>query len=159
MSFEDVMMKRLAKCHAEACDEIEEYLKAGVPLSDAVSYTIKELPASKTRDLRRWLKDWEAWEEWQKFQKQGWRVKKAGNAVYAYSPAQPHGVEHLRDGPSNAAVAAGAGVTGVKYMGDSTGHGNWTRPAGWKYDNDWNRLITHFVVARDSRGRPTGSYG
>ena len=73
MSFEDVMLERLAECHAEACEEVIASMKSGRSISDAVTDAIEVLPASKTRELRRWLEDWEAWEEWHAFKKRGWK--------------------------------------------------------------------------------------
>ncbi len=153
MSFEDVMMKRLAKCHAEACDEIEEYLeylKAGVPLSDAVSYTIKELPASKTRDLRRWLEDWEAWEEWQALRKDGWRAQRLGKFVYVQSlrnTLAPAARGYLRESKYGAIVAAAVGVRHAVRYDDSI----------VKIDRDasrWrittpSRYIVRFLISTD----------
>ena len=121
MSFEDVMMKRLADCHAEACNEILASVRAGRSLSDAVSDAIEALPASKTRDLRRWIEDWEAWLEWQKWRAGGWRVQRSGRSVLLILPTAKY-TEHSdevaagrRQWPSDAAVAAGAGVRAVKF--------------------------------------------
>ncbi len=126
MSFEDVMMKRLAKCHAEACREILAYVRAGSPLSDAVSFTIKQLPANKTRELRRWLEDWEAWEEWKTWQAKGWRVRKHGKGIITLvtppaTAAMPYGF-HGNKWPTERVVAAGAGVRAVK-----DARGGWER--------------------------------
>ena len=104
MSQEDVLLRRLAKCHAEACKEIERSVKAGRSLGDAVLDAIEALPPSKTRDLRRWLEDWEAWEEWEKKSGQGWAVKKKGRRIYLFGPLR------AGDPPSDRAIAAGAGV-------------------------------------------------
>jgi hypothetical protein len=126
MSQEDVLLRRLAKCHAEACKEIEASVKAGRSLGDAVLDAIEALPPSKTRDLRRWLEDWEAWEEWEKYEAKGWRVKKVGGRVYAFAPSHQ---SRIFDGPGRAATAAGAGVQGeLLYVGDSTGHGSYIDP-------------------------------
>lgn len=122
MSFEDVMMKRLASCHSEACDEILAGVKSGRSLSDAVSDAIEALPTRKSRDLRRWLEDWEAWEEWQGWKKQGWTMRRTGNEVEVKAPNL---VTHPNDGPSRKAVAAGAGVAAVKYAEDGTNGGAW----------------------------------
>ena len=116
MSQEDVLLRRLAKCHAEACKEIEASVKAGRSLGDAVLDAIEALPPSKTRDLRRWLEDWEAWEEWERWAKRGYRVRKSGSRVLLTAPKKEY-VKYARAErdltdryPSNAAVAAAAGV-------------------------------------------------
>jgi hypothetical protein len=110
MGFEDVMLKRLAECHAEACDEVLASMKSGRVISDAVSDAIEALPASKTRELRRWLEDWEAWEEWQAFKKKGWKIGRGrynSKVLYVTAPKQTPDDAAL---PSERAVAAGANV-------------------------------------------------
>jgi hypothetical protein len=111
MSFESSMMKRLAECGTEACHEIERGLKAGRSLGDVVLDTIETLPASKTRELRRWLEDWEAWEEWLTWKERGWRVQRKGGYVDVYAPP----MLDIRDGePSTVAIAAAIGVQDVE---------------------------------------------
>lgn len=79
MSFDSIMMKRLASCHAEACTEVQKSVKSGRALSDAVLDTIESLPKSKTRELRQWVRDWELIGEWQdKWEAHGWRFRKHG---------------------------------------------------------------------------------
>jgi hypothetical protein len=137
--FEDVMMRRLANCHAEACTEILASVKAGRSLSDAVTDAIEVLPASKSRALRRWIQDWEAWEAWLVFKKKGWRVERARGG-YAIVTA-PRGVGGASgDGlvdkgvqPPPAAIAAGLGVRGV------------ARASSWKRDQDW-LWCAHFQI-------------
>lgn len=118
MSFEDTMMKRLADCHTEACNEILASVRAGRSLSDAVTDTVEALPASKTRDLRQWLEEWEAWEEWKNWEAAGWKIKRKGGEIYVISPHRYPG-----DGPSVAEVRAGAGVRVMRYIGDTSGDG------------------------------------
>ncbi len=113
MSFEDVMMQRLSKCHTEACDEILASVKAGRSLSDAVTDAIEALPASKTRDLRRWLEDWEAWEEWLKWQKRGWRARRSGEFVDVYAPPKLDLADIFDGEPPTEAIAAAVGVRKV----------------------------------------------
>ena len=119
MSFEDVLLKRLASCHAEACCEVDAGIKAGRSISDAVSDAIEALPASKTRELRRWLIDWQAWEEWHAWQQQGWSVRRSGRLDFLLPPKgrwqKPRGARDARE-PSESAVAAGAKVDGVRYQ-------------------------------------------
>lgn len=86
MGFEDVMMKRLADCHAEACEEVLKSVKSGRSLGDAVLDAIESLPKSKTRDLRRWVEDWAPWEAWQDFAAKGWRVGKRGPQIRVTAP-------------------------------------------------------------------------
>jgi hypothetical protein len=115
MSFEDVMMKRLAKCHAEACREILASMKkGGRSLSDAVMDAIEVLPTSKSRDLRRWIKDWEAWEEWLVFKNKGWWIRKPYKGELLLTTAPGGGYPIVV--PSEGAIAAGAGVSKVRAL-------------------------------------------
>jgi hypothetical protein len=117
VSFEDIMMKRLAECGTEACREVDRGLEAGRPLGDAVLDAIESLPAGKTRDLRRWLEDWEAWDEWLGFKKAGWdlRVLPKG-IVLLRTPeiSESFGISRNSPRPSERAIAASAGVREVK---------------------------------------------
>lgn len=139
MSFEDFMMKRLAKCHAEACDEILKSVRAGRSLSDAVTDAIEALPASKTRDLRRWLEDWEPWEEWQAYEKKGWRVRSLGKGILALvTPPIPPGTKWgdvVRGKPAERLIAAAAGVRQVKDP-----NGAWERFDGKGGLDQWDRV-------------------
>jgi lambda repressor-like predicted transcriptional regulator len=143
MSFEDVMMKRLAKCHAEACREILASMKkGGRSLSDAVTDAIEVLPASQSRDLRRWLKDWEAWEEWLAFKKKGWSIRKLGKGILALTiqSASDGSFPPLYKGPSERVIAAGAGVSAIK---DSRG--------GWEQFEDKRGRIFYDKVYEVTR--------
>lgn len=122
MGFEDVMMKRLADCHAEACKEILTSVRAGRSLGDAVADAIEAFPPSKTRDLRRWLEDWEAWHEWKNWEAAGWQIVKKGSEIFVVAPHR-----YPNDGPSKEEIMAGAGVRMMRYVGDSGGHGFPTR--------------------------------
>jgi hypothetical protein len=82
--------------------------KAGRSIGDAVADAIETLPVAKTRDLRRWLLDWEAWERWQTWVAKGWAVKRIEGKIYVFGPSsQPD------DEPSDAEVAAAAEVNRV----------------------------------------------
>jgi hypothetical protein len=142
MGFEDVMMKRLDTCNAEACREVLAGVKSGRSLGDAVADALESLPASKTRELRRWLEDWEAWEEWKTWVALGWSITKKGGAIFVHSPNV-----HPGSGPTKAAIAAGAGVSDVKYLGDSAGWGKYAGPPGV---DKWGRraLISQYVSVR-----------
>jgi hypothetical protein len=129
MSFEDIMRKRLADCGADACREVTKSMKAGRSLADAVLDAIEVLPASKTRDLRRWVNDWEAWGEWLDFEKAGWEVERQGRKIYvdapmAYGMQMRQGyISTSRDrivkGPSLEAIAAAVGVESVRKESDN----------------------------------------
>ncbi len=114
-------------------------MKDGRSVGDAVVDAIEALPASKTRDLRRWLRDWEAWEEWQDWVRRGWAVKKTGRKITLYAPASlvrpaltigvvpgssREGIlnigEFAPNMPKGNVVAAGANVGGIHA-------GNWVR--------------------------------
>jgi hypothetical protein len=132
MSFDDVMLKRLAECHAEACEEILAGVKSGRSLSDAVSDTIEALPASKTRELRRWLDQWTAYEEWQQFEQAGWRMRKhrEGYITLISPPDTFPGQKY----PSEDVIAAAADVravvdahTGWERFEDERGHDRYDR--------------------------------
>lgn len=140
MSFEDVMMKRLADCHAEVCDEILASMKAGRSLSDAVMDVIEVLPASKTRDLRRWVADWEAYGDWLALKKAGWRVKRIGREfVDVFAPPSYDLATIMEHGdPPLAAIAAAAGVREV--LGR---HIAWTRAS---YGRGKHAYVASFEV-------------
>lgn len=123
MKFEDVMLERLADCGKEACREVLAAVKRGRRLEDAVLDTIEALPLNKTRELRRWVEDWEAWSEWTRWQKDGWHVKKIGSHVIVKAPRSFH---HWLDdsgnalGPSDASIAAAVGAQKVSYLRDNS---------------------------------------
>ena len=113
-NFEDVMLKRLANCHAEACEDILVSVKSGRNIGDAVLDAIESLPKSKTRELRQWLQAWEAWEEWQSWAAKGWRVTKLrGGLVRVSAPAEMAPSEIYDNEPPEATIAAGAAVHAV----------------------------------------------
>jgi hypothetical protein len=123
VSFEDVMLRRLSECHAEACTEILASVKAGRSISDAVTDALEALPASKTRELRRWLEDWEAWEEWLRFKDAGWKIGRGRHNksfLYVTPPSGTKADKKLR--PSDRAVAAGANVRSVVHVSSRESH-------------------------------------
>lgn len=125
MSFENAMMKRLAECGAEACREVERGLEAGRSLGDAVLDAIEVLPPKETRELRRWLEDWEAFAEWLKFEGKGWSVARQGTRVELDGGPPLHRALQNNDlgavlrmsKPSDEAIAAAANVQGVTLVG------------------------------------------
>lgn len=135
-NFEGVMMKRLANCHADACAEIFASMKAGRSLGEAVLDAIEVLPMSKTRDLRRWVKDWEAWDEWQKWRAKGWSIRKNGPSVVARSPGAEM-VGARTPVPSIEAVAAAASVPGVMRTSRD-------------YDYDKGQVILRHITTKDA---------
>ena len=142
MTFEDVMLERLAECHAEACEEVIAGMKSGRSIGDAVADAIESLPASKTREIRRWLEDWEAWEEWKKYEQLGWSIKKKGSTIFLYCRYRDTSVT----GPSPEAIAAGAGVHDIKYVGDASEWAGPTRPS----PPSGSTLISQYVSRREA---------
>lgn len=138
MGIEDTLLARLATCHADACKEIEKSLKAGRSIGDAVADAIESLPTNKTRDIRRWLVDWEAWEEWQKWKDKGWRVEKKGRKVRLWGPPT---VPPLGDVPPDVVIAAAAGVGSVHAR-------SWMMNAKERIGDGRRVLIAEWLVSR-----------
>ncbi len=116
MKFDDVMMVRLSKCGKEACDEVLKAVKSGRPINEAVLDTIEALPARKTRELRKWLDEWEAYGEWLDAKKRGWRasIDRRRGTVHIVGGTAPR--------PSDAAVSAAIGLPVFYEFGGSRAH-------------------------------------
>jgi hypothetical protein len=90
---------------------------------------IESLPPKETRELRRWVEDWQAWEEWERFRAKGWRIEKIRDVIYVNAPkdstsdyfgAYTYGGKPRNDVPSREAIAAAAGIRAVSFYDDST---------------------------------------
>lgn len=115
-SFEDFISERLSP-RSEAGKMIIS-LSKDTSLSNAVAMTIESLPASKSRELRHlvdlfelycdWVEDWES---------KGWEIGVSGSWVMLLSPEGRDWSELCarRAHPPDKVVAAGAGVSSVKY--------------------------------------------
>jgi hypothetical protein len=122
-SFEDFVRERLSP-RSEAGKMITS-LSKDTSLSNAVAMTIESLSASKSRELRHIINSFELYCDWvEDWEPKGWEIGTSGSWVILLAPEGRDWAELCarRAHPPDNVVAAGAGVSSVKYDDfDSTG--------------------------------------
>lgn len=94
-------------------------LSKDTSLSNAVAMTIESLSASQSRELRHFVDLFEPYCEWvEDWEPRGWQIKSSGSSVTLFAPPGDDWGGLCRRGahPSNDVVAAGAGVSSVKFV-------------------------------------------